>query len=769
MAAPSAGSKRPLADDDESSDDDVGPSLPLMTGSLGAGAGAGPAGAGGGAQADEVMTSGASGDAEAGTTGAAAGVADGDDGSGRRGGSDAAPRKRAREVPGGAASEAAYLAALPSAELYEKSYMHRDAVTHVLWTPRTDFLVTGSCDGVVKFWKKVPGGVEYAKAYRAHMGPLVALAVSCDGQRLASVGDDSTVKFFDVINFDLVDMAKTTFAPAAAVWAYARGSSKPYLAVSSRYGPEIYLLNAEKATEAPEHTLRLHASPVTAMAYCPAIDTAISIDAKGVVEYWSPNPSTGFKPPSGLVSFASKLDTDLYDLAKVKAVPTSLAISPDGAHFAVTASDRRVRLFQTRTGKLVHTYDEGRATIAAAHASGALPGIDAMDFGRREAVEEELFAATAAARTEFLAPPSATVVGPTVPSKAGSAAGAGAGAGSGAASSSSASSTATADGHTYRPPASNVIFDESGAFLIFPSLAGIKIVNTVTNRVCAVLGQLESTERFLCVALYQGVPTISSQMALARGSISMSAPVSGAGAGAGAGGSGASSASGPGGVTAGAVDPTIVCCAFKRQRFFLFTRRDPAQDEGAADARDAQNEPPSARDIAVAAATAAAQKRAKLGSSAIIHTGKGDITVSLFPDATPVAVENFCELSRKGYYDTTGFHRVIKSFMIQGGDPKGDGTGGSSVWDRDFEDEIDVRSRKFDRGGVLAMANAGPNTNGSQFFITTAPAPWLDGKHTIFGRVTKGMDVLKAIETVKVDRDDKPLEPIRILGVTINA
>ena len=130
---------------------------------------------------------------------------------------------------------------------------------------------------------------------------------------------------------------------------------------------------------------------------------------------------------------------------------------------------------------------------------------------------------------------------------------------------------------------------------------------------------------------------------------------------------------------------------------------------------------------------------------AVIETTEGTIEVTLKPDIAPKACENFMALSKKGYYDGTTFHRILKHFMIQGGDPKGNGTGGTSMWGRPFEDELSSKQR-FDRPLLLAMANAGPNTNGSQFFITTVKTPWLNNKHTIFGEVTHGSETVFIIE-----------------------
>lgn len=176
---------------------------------------------------------------------------------------------------------------------------------------------------------------------------------------------------------------------------------------------------------------------------------------------------------------------------------------------------------------------------------------------------------------------------------------------------------------------------------------------------------------------------------------------------------------------------------------------------------------------------------------AVMKTNMGDIKIRLFPEIAPKAVENFISHSQNGYYDGLIFHRVIKDFMIQGGDPTGTGRGGESIYGRSFEDEFDLSARNY--RGALSMANAGPNTNGSQFFIVQAKnvdeglisqmveladrgfpqevtenyrkvggTPWLDFKHTVFGQVFEGMDVVDAIAGVKVGPQDKPVDDVII-------
>lgn len=178
-----------------------------------------------------------------------------------------------------------------------------------------------------------------------------------------------------------------------------------------------------------------------------------------------------------------------------------------------------------------------------------------------------------------------------------------------------------------------------------------------------------------------------------------------------------------------------------------------------------------------------------------VHTNQGDFTLELFPEIAPKTVENFITHAKNGYYDGVIFHRVIEDFMIQGGDPTGTGMGGESIYGRTFEDEFSREA--FNLYGALSMANAGPNTNGSQFFIVTAkqvPAqmlkqlkdggwpeeiveeyakvggtPWLDHRHTVFGRVIEGMDVVLKIEGVKRNAQDRPLEDVVIESMDVKA
>jgi len=392
-----------------------------------------------------------------------------------------------------------------------------------------------------------------------------------------------------------------------------------------------------------------------------------------VIEYWTVEEST---MPAGL-QFRYKTDTDLYAIAKCKSTPTSLSISPDGEHFAITSSDLKVRIFRYRTGKTRRTYDESSESLHALQKTGDdAYRLEAFDFGRRMAVEREYRASVGASCT-------------------------------------------------------NVCFDETGKLVIFASVVGIKVIDFESSRLIRLIGKVENTERFTHLALFQGRARLSATMI----------------------GSGAK-------ITEDN-DPTLLCCAFKKSRFFLFTGREPMEPDGDEQVgRDVFNEKPSKEDLQLA------QREAKgpLPRMACINTSYGEVHVKLFPDECPKTVENFTTHARNGYYDGLIFHRVIKGFMVQTGDPLGDGTGGTSIWGHEFEDEFH-RSLRHDRPYTLSMANAGPGTNGSQFFITTVPTTWLDNKHTVFGRVVQGADVVQGIEKVKCDKNDKPIADIKMLSI----
>lgn len=282
----------------------------------------------------------------------------------------------------------------------------------------------------------------------------------------------------------------------------------------------------------------------------------------------------------------------------------------------------------------------------------------------------------------------------------------------------------------------NIVFDTSGHFIMYSTMIGIKLVNLYTNKNMTMIGKNDNL-RFVNLALCQNdeshanaVPDMEMQASDNPGLKQDLLP-----------------------------DPTLICCAFKKNRLYLLTRRNGDHSN-----RDVFNEKPTHEDrIAITEESTVP----KLFETATIHTDLGDIQVKLFPRECPKTVENFCGLAKNNYYNSCIFHRVIKQFMIQTGDPTGVGTGGESIWGDEFEDEFHPKL-KHDRPYTLSMANAGPNTNGSQFFISVVPAPWLDNKHTVFGRVVKGIEIAQQISNVKTNpKTDKPYDDVTIVSVML--
>eukprot|EP01130_Rhizamoeba_saxonica_P019050 TRINITY_DN9766_c0_g1_i1.p1 TRINITY_DN9766_c0_g1~~TRINITY_DN9766_c0_g1_i1.p1 ORF type:complete len:628 (+),score=146.27 TRINITY_DN9766_c0_g1_i1:19-1902(+) len=582
--------------------------------------------------------------------------------------------------------ERLFIDMLPCAKQYETSLMHKDRVC-LTAVASTDFIITASVDGVVKFWRKTPKGVVFVKQYKSHSGAVTCISVSNDGKLLASGGEDGFIKFYDVENWDMMNMIRVGFVPGSCCWIYKRETGSPIIAVSSSNedSPDIKMYDMmntdvdDDGKNIPISVLDIHGAPITNMVYHETYNVVLSADRDGMLEYWYADGEHEF--PKEILEFKFKTSTDMYEFMKEKTYPVSLTLSNDGNRFATMGADRKIRIFNFFSATLFRVYDESISVYSniQKQESHSLK-IDSIDFGRRQVVEKKL----SRAWKDF----------------------------------------------TKAPP-SNVIFDASGHFVIFCTMIGIKLVNIENNKLVKIIGQEEATKRFLSVSLYQG----TTKGSVAEGTL----------------------------VANSEQDPTIFATAFKQKRFYMFTRNEPEDDPEFP--RDIMNERPTEEDLLL---LAPAIEDKKIATKACLHTNMGDIHIKLFGEQCPKTVENFTTHSRNNYYNNVIFHRVIRSFMIQTGDPRGDGTGGESIWGVPFEDEFHP-DLKHDKPFTVAMANAGENTNGSQFYITTiAPLKHLDNKHTVFGRVTRGMDIVLKIEKVRVDDTDEkntPLEEIKIINI----
>ncbi|XP_049876869.1 peptidylprolyl isomerase domain and WD repeat-containing protein 1 [Pectinophora gossypiella] len=577
--------------------------------------------------------------------------------------------------------ESLYIENLPSSETYERSYMHRDIITYVVVT-KTDFVVTASQDGHLKFWKKQEEGIEFVKHFRCHLASITHMAANSTGTLLCTASTEKTIKVFDVVNFDMINMISIEFEPYCTEWVHSAGDPISALAISERDTNKIHIFDGQQASGTPMHTFEtLHQNPVTTIKYNPVFEVAVSVDKAGIVEYWT-GPKHEYVFPKN-VTFESKLETDLFEFVKNKTYPTALAFSPDGKKMASIALDRKVRVFHFVSGKLHKVLDESLQRFQELqHQTQQLPN---MEFGRRMASERDLEKSDSV----HLA---------------------------------------------------NIIFDQSGHFVIYATMLGVKVVNLVTNRCVAMLGKPENL-RPLHLALFQG-RTNQSKIATTLEMEGSENPT----------------------LLNVKTDPTLFCTAYKKNRFYMFSRRSPDDIKSPDADRDIFNEKPSKEDIISATEGQGVQR---IYEQAVLHTSLGDIHIRIFGKDVPKTAENFCVHARNGYYNGHIFHRVIKGFMIQTGDPTGTGTGGESIWGGEFADEFRPQL-KHDRPYTLSMANAGPNSNGSQFFITLAPTPWLDNKHTVFGRVVRGMEVVQNIGSVKTNpKTDKPYEDVRVISVTI--
>lgn len=536
-----------------------------------------------------------------------------------------APKKKRRVLP----YEKLYVSALPTSARYSRSLMHKEQLLFVTWTPLTDFLITSSIDGVVKFWKKIAQGIEFVKQFKTHSGEITSVSISQDGRSFATCGTDETVNIFDVITFDLLSIINPNYVPKCVCWVHKKGAAYPLLAVSEAAKPLIHIYDGRGEKEEAVHTIKgLHRSPVHLMTFNDSYNCVISADENGMIEYW--RPADNYEKPDNV--FEYKSSTNLFDFKKAKSVPSCLTLSPNGQSLATfSLPDRKIRIFDFASAKLQRTYDESLQAIEEMQQAGtATHTLDNMEFGRRLAQEREVESQTLGGK-------------------------------------------------------SNVIFDESGNFIIYGSMLGIKVLNTYTNQVVKVFGKDENF-RAVNLGIYQGQPQKKGVVSVEMGA-----------------------SSNPLLRESEARDPILVATGVGKMRFYMFTN----EEDISKSTRDIQNEKPTV--LGNRKETSA--KRTETGSAAVIHTTYGDISIRLFPDAAPKAVENFVTHAKRGYYNNTIFHRVIRKFMIQCGDPLGDGTGGESIWGQDFADEFS--SLKHDKPYTVSMANAGPNTNASQFFITT--------------------------------------------------
>ena len=552
----------------------------------------------------------------------------------RKGGGDASAdgqdaRKRPRTLN-------PILEMIPKPAHYHISFMHKAVVTHVIPSLKHGYVITACADGIVKFWKrtsteppkedasatkKEPSTpcLEFVKSFTAHSGPVVALCIDSTEDTIASIGKDGLVKIYDVSTFDATAMVKTDKSFGSAACFLEDSSRDSLLAVADEKDGTIFVYSTSSLDLI--QTLKLHSQGVTAMAYNSDHRCCISADKQGILEIWDTTSGSKEGDTVGAtcsmtrnkLEYPSKMDTDLYALAKKKTSALSLCVSQN--YFVVYGGDHKVRVFDLASGKILVRYDERLEMYASKYSNY---GMDSIEYGKRSATERELADQD---NKQF----SSTML---------------------------------------------VQLDATERYLFISTMVGIKLIDWKKNKVVKMIGKSDASQlRFMSFCLCLGDAKLNQQMQLARGtggSIAMSEEKKDQ-------------------------DSVIIALAYDQRRFYVFSHKDPIQDaDGQEDVqRDIWNEAPTADDrlLGTERAGGSGNAHASSVSKAVLRTSMGDIHIKLFPEVEKT-IENFVGHARAGYYDEVLFHRVIKGFMLQTGDPLGDGTGGESIWGGEFEDEF---------------------------------------------------------------------------------
>lgn len=578
----------------------------------------------------------------------------------------------------------------------------------------------------------------------------------------------------------------TSTAVDAAATATTGGGGKALLAIAGAECGSIYIVSSDDDNDQndinPPTTattrglsVQLHAAPVTCLAFVAAHSCILSCDSAGGMEVWDCTieykSSSSNKKPSvnddtmddnataarvilptiggrvtserNQVRYKYKRNTDFYHLARIKthgiavAVTSTTKIAPNTGssyvetHYAMYCANHRVFVFEHSLGHCIWDLREGVANYdklfaksssssSSAFSSG-LQQLDSLEYGKRTATEREIHQE------------SGMVLQPT---------------------SSGKNKTSNPNDKKATPLQQiSLQFDATGRYLIVPTMMGIKVLDwqqkrSSTKGLTGIAGQADAGSlRFVSVALASGDAVTNTQLQLARGALLTGA-------------NGKKDNNEPSLTHKKVTDTILIALAYNQRRLYVFSHVDPVAEattiknkasgtsssststfEDALTRRDVWNEAPTASDQLYAptskSSTTTSSQNSEF-SKAILRTTMGDIHIQLCSTKqVPQTIANFVGHCQSGYYDNCIFHRVIAGFMLQTGDPLGNGTGGECIWGGEFNDEI-VSTLRHDRPFTVSMANAGKNTNGSQFFITTTPTPWLDGKHTVFGRVVKG-------------------------------
>lgn len=588
---------------------------------------------------------------------------------------------------------------LPMTNNYSISYLQSDIIDNIFCTTKTDFIFTTSNDGVIQFWKKIPRGIEFVKKFKAQLNKITGLSINKDGSMLCTCSH----KDLFIKIFDIINFDLFDYIQLnyfPSLCEYIIADPKSLNNVIAISEKEKGIIHIYDSNKKKEISLvTIHNN---------SIITGIKFNTKYNICLSTSS--------VGLIEYWCKSSSN----TKMSSVPNKYTYGNDIENEIIDESisfdfpKHSIKFkFKSQTDLFKLYNNNKKNSIINLTLSPRNNYFGVTDKSRNIYIFNFLTAKIVYTITD-------TVF------------------------SSDDEDTKEANiereiekyvDSLYQP---NIQFDDSEKYLYYPCWEGIKLINLKTHELIKILGKKEKL-RFISICLFQGESLRNKSGIITESKMRNDDNIN----------------------ADKIIDPLLIANAYKSNRFFIFSKNEPDNKIK----RDMMNE-----DIDELKNKANLnQKNDKnkeivdLPEKAVIDTTKGEIFIKLFVNECPKTTKNFITLGRRGYYDGLIFHRVIKNFMIQTGDPRGNGTGGESIYGKPFKDEFNENLKH--EAFTVSMANAGPDTNGSQFFITTVPCHWLDNKHTVFGRVYDGSDVVKVIEDTKVDKKNKPYEDIKIVTI----
>ncbi len=533
---------------------------------------------------------------------------------------------------------------IPSSSHYQVSFMHKAAVSHVISSARYGYVITACEEGIVKFWKRTStvtdenapasGGkkdqpatpcLEFVKSFTAHVGPLATLCIDERDDTIASIGKkDGLIKFYDVSTFDAKSMIKTNNTSVGGAATFLESSSQELLLAISHASDGDISIYSVESLGLVQ-TLSLHSKPVTALAYNRRHKCCISGDEMGILEIWDATQGTA---DGNIVGAPCSIANNRIEYpSKLKTDLYKMAKKKTHPR-CISISENYFVVYGADYKVRVFNLSTAKIEVRYDERLSVYSSKNFSNYGM-DSVE---FGKRAATEREI----------------------------------------EDQYENQVHLPSQVVAMDPSERYLLISTMIGIKIIDWRQNKLVKIVGKADASQyRFLTFCLCLGDAKMNQQMQLARGM-------------------GKSTAVGD--KKEQVNNSVVVALAYQQRRFFVFSHFDPLlKPEGDVDStsnRDIWNEAPTAQDqLLVSESGRGGASQIEKISKAILRTSKGDIHIKLFHEV-PKTFENFTEHARSGYYDGVIFHRVISSFMLQTGDPLGDGTGGESIWGSEFEDEF---------------------------------------------------------------------------------